>query len=195
MTEETLETISAHIYDMLDQLSPRLTYHSIHHTKDVLAQAEHIFLSEKINVPEEMVMLKVAALFHDSGFLHTYDHHEEASCQIARKELPFFGLKQEKIEDICTLIMATKIPQKPRTILAQVLCDADLDYLGRDDFAPISQKLFQEMKNYKRVDSEDAWNRVQVNFLKNHHYFTKTSIHLRKANKQAHLQEIESKLL
>lgn len=188
-------TISTHVYGMLEQLSPRLTYHSILHTKDVAAEAKQIFLAEQTGTDEDLNLLSIAALYHDSGFLHTYDHHEEASCSIARKELPFFGLTQEEIGEICTMIMATKIPQKPTTILSEVLCDADLDYLGRDDFTPISQKLFQEMKNYKRIDSEDAWNRVQINFLKSHHYFTKTSVKLRKANKLTHLQEIESVLL
>ena len=68
------------------QLDKKLCYHNIDHTLDVIEQAEQIALSEKISPAKEILLLKVAALFHDTGFLYVYTGHEEKSCEIAREK-------------------------------------------------------------------------------------------------------------
>ena len=110
-----------------------LHYHNAEHTKDVLAATEQIAHSENVT-GDELIILKTAALFHDSGFLETYSDHEEISCNMARKWLPQFGYNKEEIEKICHLILSTKIPQIADNKLAQILCDADLYYLGTDRY-------------------------------------------------------------
>jgi hypothetical protein len=89
--------------------------------------------------------------------------------------------------------MATKIPQTPQTPLEKILCDADLDYLGRDDFYSIGSKLFEEMKTRGFVESEREWNLIQKTFLESHRYHTGFSRSNREAKKQQHLQEIIAK--
>lgn len=68
--------------------------------------------------------------------------------------------------------MATKVPQSPKNLFEQIICDADLDYLGRRDFDPISRSLFVEFKEYGIVQSIDEWNKLQVKFLEGHTYHT-----------------------
>ena len=191
---ELFEQIKKHVFLMLKDLSPDLTYHSVFHTIDVLSEAERIFTAEKVNDPDELLTLRLSALFHDTGFLLCYDKHEEAGCNTAKKELPSFGISSERIDEICSLIMATKIPQSPQSFLAEILCDADLDYLGRDDFFPIALRLFDEWKNFKRISSVEEWNRIQCKFLEQHHYFTATSQKERAAKKEKHLKIIRSAL-
>ena len=89
------------------------------------------------------------------------------------------------------MIQATKIPQEPKNILEEIIADADLDYLGRSDFYPISYSLFEELKSMEAIKTEDEWNRIQVNFLEQHHFFTKTCINKRKAEKQKRLMELK----
>ena len=86
--------------------------------------------------------------------------------------------------------MATKIPQSPNTKLEKIIADADLEYLGTNAFDKVSRTLFEEIKIYLNVESERQWNIIQMNFLKNHHYFTNFCIKNREAEKQKHLSEI-----
>ncbi|WP_242478936.1 hypothetical protein [Hymenobacter lapidiphilus] len=92
--------------------------------------------------------------------------------------------------------MATQMPQCPGdSHLAQILCDADLDYLGRPaDFWPVSQTLFEELTARGLVADEAAWLELQVHFLGTHHYWTRTAIARREAAKQERLEEVKERL-
>lgn len=171
-------------------LSPNLYYHGVHHTIDVLAALTHISKNENIG-GEQLVLLKTAALLHDSGFTETYTNHEEAGCRITRQMLPDYGYSAQDIEIICGMIMATKIPQTPDNKLEEIICDADLDYLGRDDFYPISHSLFKELVFRGVLTDENEWNKIQIKFLSHHQYFTATCQNQREANKQQRIEEIK----
>lgn len=172
-------------------LSLQLTYHNVQHTEDVAAQAERIALAEGMTDKEQLALLKTAAYYHDAGFLIRYDEHEEEGCQIAYDTLPDFGYSQPQIETICQLIRATRLPQTPTDQLGMVLCDADLDYLGRDDFPVISPTLFEEWKAYGRLSDPIAWMTIQIRFLENHRYFTVTNQLLREPVKQQQLTALK----
>ncbi len=173
-------------------LSKSLYYHSLHHTLDILKQAERIAREEDVNDEEDLFLLKVACLYHDSGFLVTYKGHEKVACKLVKKELPGFDISSKQIDIICSLILATEIHQSPKTKLEQIICDADLDYLGRPDFFEISNKLFMELKERRFVGEESEWNVVQIKFFKQHRYFTLTNKQLRAPVKQVHLEMIEA---
>jgi HD superfamily phosphodiesterase len=192
-TIELFNAISNTVLPHLRKNLPKdLYYHCIEHTIDVEKEAVRIALNENINNTEELFLLKVACLYHDSGFLFTYREHEVAGCNLAKKELPAFGLDQQQIDIICGLIMATRIPQTPLTKLEEVICDADLDYLGREDFLPISHNLFLELKARKFITTEKEWNQIQINFFKQHAFFTETNKRLRTQKKSHHLEMIEA---
>ena len=164
-------------------------YHSVDHVLDVLAAAEMIGEKEKIS-DKEMELLRVAVLFHDSGFIVNPKNHEAIGCTIAREILPGFGYGHEEIEKICGMVMATHYPQKPNNLLEQIICDADLDYLGRDDFFSIGNNLMKEMNLNGSIKDENDWNKLQESFLMSHHYFTLTANELRNKKKQEHLEKI-----
>lgn len=173
-----------------EELSPHLTYHGLHHTLDVLKVTEK--LCEKLHISEHnTILLKTAALFHDSGFTVSSTEHEKLGCELVRKHLPEFAYSEEQIEKICGMIMATKIPQSPQNHLEDILADADLDYLGRDDFYSIGNTLFTELKYFGIVKTEEDWNRIQISFLKGHGFFTSYNKAHRQPKKKAHLAEIE----
>lgn len=176
-----------------DGLPDNLYYHNVKHTIDVVTQAELIGRSEEIT-DEEMLMLKTAALFHDMGHLINYDTHEEESVKLAKKILPEYHYTEKQIDQICQLILATKMPPQPKNLLEEIMCDADLDYLGRTDFVPVSISLYKELAERKKIDSILEWNQMQLSFIKKHHYFTKTAQKLREVNKKKQLENIKAEI-
>jgi uncharacterized protein len=152
-------------------LSPTLHYHGFPHTMDVIANVILIAENEGITT-DELFLLKLAALFHDLGFLEAYSGHEEIGCKMAKEMLPGYGVTETEINLICGMIMATKIPQKPKTKLEQILCDADLLYLGTDDFIKIGNTLYEELKENGKLTTINEWNEIQVPFLQKHHFHT-----------------------
>jgi predicted metal-dependent HD superfamily phosphohydrolase len=190
---QVYNSIYSHILAKLqNELSPRLTYHCPEHTLDMLEQSVSIAEREGITDEENLFLLKIAALYHDTGFIYTYAGHEARSCELCRQELPLYGLTALQIDKICGMIMATKIPQSPGNIMEQIICDADLDYLGRDDFETISNSLYNEFTDYGFVKNYADWMQKQVSFFKSHQYFTKSSRQLRAPKKNEHLEKINS---
>lgn len=174
-----------------NELPADRTYHSLEHTLDVYASAIGIAEQEGIT-GEGLMLLKIAALYHDAGFALQNHDHEIASCAIVREVLPQHGFNERQVELVCDMIMATKIPQRPRNKLSRVLCDADLDYLGRGDFVRIGEALFHEMRTYGVLSTEREWNELQERFLERHTYFTATNKKLREPMKQQHLQQVKT---
>lgn len=173
------------------ELSPKLTYHGLHHTLDVLRITIELCKLENIE-GEDLTLLKTAALYHDCGFTIDNKEHEKIGCKIARDTLPGFHYTEEQIDRICSMIMATKIPQSPKNKMEQILCDADLDYLGRDDFYTIANSLFIELKNFQILQDIESWNRIQVSFLDNHQFFTPTNRGRRRPQKTKYLDELKT---
>lgn len=187
---KNLKELEEHITGRLKRELPKdLYYHGIHHTYNVLQSAEMIAKDEKIS-EMDMLLLKVAVLYHDAGFIKVYMNHEDAACELIREDLPRFGFSKEEIATVAGMIMATKIPQHPHTQLEKIIADADLEYLGTDNYNRISQTLFEEIKIYLKVESERQWQIVQMNFLKSHQYFTDFCKKNREAAKQKHLAQI-----
>ncbi len=175
------------------ELPKNLTYHSLGHIKDVYKAAENLAMLQKVE-GDDLTLLLTAVLFHDSGFLKQQKEHERVGCDIAREYLPEYDYAPEQVEQICGMIMATQIPQTPHNKLEQIICDADLDYLGRDDFFTIGNKLYDELCMYGIINTELEWNKLQVRFLEKHRYFTPVAKKLRKEKKAANLALVKSKI-
>lgn len=174
------------------ELDPCLTYHSARHTIDVMQSTERLAVAENVD-SRFKDLLMVAALFHDSGFLLSMDDHEDHGCILVREVLPDYGFSSEDIEEICKLIMATKLPQTPVNLFEQIICDADLDYLGRKDFFTLGEGLFTEFLARGIVKDFCDWDNIQIKFLSSHRYFTQCSLALREPVKQVHLEKIKER--
>jgi HD superfamily phosphodiesterase len=196
MTESGFLQLKSKVFKMLRTgLDPRLTYHSPAHTEDVLQQVERIAAAEKITDTRLLLLMKIAALFHDTGFLRTYKGHEEMSCLILHEIVGSLQFEDSEMKMMNGMIMATKIPQLPQTLPEKIICDADLDYLGRDDFEAISNMLKTEFFAYHIIKNEEEWNLLQVNFFESHSYFTSSSLQDRYPIKMQHLEMLKQKLL
>jgi len=171
------------------ELPDTLYYHGYHHTQDVMQAALTIADSEDLS-DDERNLLRVAVAFHDAGFMTVYKDHEEKGCQLAWEILPGFHFTEEQINAVCGMIMATKIPQQPHNRLERIICDADLDYLGREDVYEIAKTLFEELKIHANLTDEKKWNEIQINFLKNHQYYTDFAKKHRQPGKEKYLTEL-----
>lgn len=184
------QQVYSFIIDKLEKELPSyLTYHSVQHTKDVVNAAQHISSSEKISENDSQLLL-TAALFHDTGFLKGYENHERSSCAIAREILPGYNYDKDQVEKICKLIAVTELPQHPSDALEEILCDADLFYLGSDKYFEGAENLYSEFKEAHKIDGNTDWNKVQIEFLKKHRYFTLTAFKEREKKKKENLQQL-----
>ena len=166
------------------ELSPHLTYHSLRHTRDdVLPAAVRLARATGVD-GDALLCLATAALFHDIGFLVTYDDHETHGIALAQAALPDLGYSAAQLDVIAELIAATRMPQRPTSPLAELLCDADLDVLGREDFWDVNRLLLAETEYYRgQVISEAEWLVNQLRFLEEHVYFSGTTHTLRDPGK------------
>ena len=176
-----------------EQLPPGLFYHGLHHTLDVCKSAENIANNEGVE-GEDLYVLKTAALFHDAGFTKEYVKNEPIGVAMAKETLPQFGYSEKQMEMIEKIIMSTQIPQKASTILEKIMCDADLDYLGRDDFHQIADSLKNELMAFGKIQSDKQWDEIQIPFLEKHSYFTEFSIKNRQPFKEQRIAEIKKRL-
>lgn len=179
------------ILDRLEnELPVTLYYHNVKHTVDVVTEVELIGWAEGLN-DEEILLLKTAALFHDAGHTIDYDEHEYHGTELVKKFLPECGYSEEQINKICSIIMATKLPPQPVDIYQEIICDADLDYLGRSDMIPVSNTLYKELHEQNKIGTLNDWNKLQLKFISSHSYFTKTARSLREVNKQKQIERIK----
>jgi len=177
-------------YKLEKGLNPDIKYHTVKHTIDVVNEAEKIAKSEGVG-DEDLLLIKTAALLHDIGFIIGYNDHEESSVRLAKEILPKFWYTTAQIKKISELIHATKLPPNPRNELEKIMCDADLDYLGRPDFIPVSKLLFEELFKFNMIKSEKEWNKIQIKFLEKHQYFTETARRNREINKNIQLEKLK----
>lgn len=193
--EEVAEAAIASILSRLKtELDPTLYYHCYAHTIDVMESA--VAIAKKSEIPSsESRLIRIAAAFHDSGFLKTYRNHEAESCLLAKEALLNLGVPSMEIRLIEGMIMATCIPQRPKNRLEEILCDADLDYMGRGDYDKIAARLYQELSEWNMVQSERDWVEQQISFLNIHSYWTDFGKTEREPVKRQKLEELKFKAM
>lgn len=178
------------VFNLLnDNLPKSYYYHNHKHTLYVADKVLLIGKHEGCNA-EELKLLNTAALWHDSGYIHTYKNHEEESCRLAPEHLPGFGYTPMDIQKICGMIMATRLPQSPNTKLEEILADADLEYLGSNDYDKKAADLYREIHHLNPSLTEKKWKTAQITFLQKHHFFTTFCKEYREPVKQVHLNRL-----
>ncbi|MBN3584097.1 HD domain-containing protein [Algoriphagus aestuarii] len=171
------------------ELPSYLSYHGLDHTLDVLNVCEQYI--KRLGLPDEQrYLLRTGAIVHDMGFLKGPANHEEVGSGMAAEIMRELGMSDQHIQEVKGLVMATKIPQTPLNEIQKIICDADLDYLGRSDYPEISLRLFKELKYMKVLETEEQWKNLQINFLKAHHFHTPFAIKNREPKKQFWLKKL-----
>ncbi len=174
-------------------LSRKLLYHDANHGEEV-RQAMLRLLEKQKATTEEHLLLQTAALYHDVGFTVRYDDNEKEAVKIVEKELPALGYTPKQIQIISKMILTTKVPQCPKTKLEKLLCDADLDNLGRPDFFKKTDLLWKEMRNFGIRIPKKEWHIKTLDMMKSHCFFTSASKNLRQKEKKRNLHLLKIKI-
>lgn len=170
-------------------LPKHLTYHNLDHVLDVLEVCNQYIKRNKIK-GDDAYLLRIGAIAHDMGFLKTIVNHEEVGAEMAAEIMASLDMKSKHIEVVKGLILATKIPQNPKTELQQIICDSDLDYLGRNDYPEISSRLYLEFKATNVIKTDEDWKNLQISFLTKHEFHTSFAKKYRAPKKQDWLKKI-----
>jgi predicted metal-dependent HD superfamily phosphohydrolase len=181
-----------------DELPAGIKYHNadhtLHPTKGVVAVANNLARLEKVRELDRELII-AAAYFHDTGYIREYEKNEPIAARMAGRILKLIGYKPEEIEKIQKMILATDPDVEPKTHVEKILCDADLDNLGREDFFQLDERL-REGRGMRGIDVSDdfIWYRNTLEFLEKHQYYTESQNKLREKGKQKNTRALIKKL-
>lgn len=195
LSQMDFEHLRSHVVHLLKSLLPEyLSYHDINHTFDVERSAIRIAELEGVS-KEDIILLRTACLFHDSGYIVKPDKNEDDGIQIAKATLPEFGYSSQQILQVVSLIEATKRIKPPGNLLEAILCDADLDYIGRPDYKTVAEKLRSELNNTGKIYNEEEWIIFQLDFVENkHQFYTNASQNIRSRGKDFNINKLKKQL-
>jgi len=171
-----------------------LLYHNRDHTEDVVAAATKIANHYQL-ADDDFFVVMAAAWFHDLGYMVDVAVHEEKGAELA---LEFFGEKhvdKKHLDLIRNCILATKMPQKPDTLLEQIICDADLFHLGTEAFKEKDKLLLKEVRLLHNADiSKEHWLEKSIAFVESHTYHTDFCRLLLNDGKQQNIEYLKKRL-
>ncbi len=166
-----LHDLEEYVKSKMETGSSSLYFHNFKHACDVYGQVELLGHSENVS-DENMLLLKTAALFHDIGYIVSYENARVMTEKIVRGTLPLFQYQPQQINEVCRLIRATYHESEPVDILEQIMHDANLMYCGRVDFITNMINLFREQQEYNIQMTENEWFQLQIKRLSNHRFYT-----------------------
>ena len=181
-----------------DELPAGIKYHNadhtLHSTKGVVAVANNLAKLENVSELDRELII-AAAYFHDTGYIREYEKNEPIAARMAGRILKLIGYKPDEIEKVQKMILATDPDVEPKTHVEKILCDADLDNLGREDFFQLDERL-REGRGMRGIDVSDdvTWYRNTLEFLEKHQYYTESQNKLREKGKQKNTRELIKKL-
>jgi len=192
---DLLNKTSEYASRIISQKLPKgMVYHNLDHTKEVVETTEEIGKSSGLS-PNEIEMLLLAAWFHDTGISEGYNNHEEKSAQIAKEFLLSNNYPLEKTDKVSNLILVTKMPQNPKNLSEEVICDADISHIGRKGFNTRSQLLraeWETLQNKKISDLE--WLKSNIEFVGGTKFHTKYAKENFEEQRSKNLAKLQKKL-
>lgn len=189
-SEQLLTEVEAHIAAFFAQnISSEYIFHDLGHTIQTVAATKTIAEGFRLD-PQDMLTVVLATWFHDTGYAQGPTDHEERSGANAAQFLEG-KIPAEQIKEIQSCIRATKVPQKPESLLGQIIADADLSHLGMEMYWDRTSRLRQEFvltRGY--VMSDQDWVDFEINFMLTHEYHTVVAQELFNKRKAKHIQQL-----
>ncbi len=172
------------------KISAEYVFHDFNHTQGVLEAVLEIGSGNNLE-DRELHLLQIAAWFHDSGYDQGAEGHEERSCRYAVSFLSKFDLPDQDLDLITRCIMATRLPFKPKDLLEEIMCDADLSHLGKQSYWDRTGRLRQELLLTRgKMMTEQDWVEFELDFMNNHRYFTTVAEELYNPRKLKHIKQL-----
>ncbi len=179
------EDVISYGFQLLDMLSPNLTYHCREHAEKVLG-----FVKDSISeMPyTHKLSLQIAAVFHDIGFLESYTHNEGIAVAYANYAIDKWSknragkIKSPDINElklhVSNLIMTTARFQKKKLSNSQiVILDADMVHCGApiEEFIVWNTRLREELRLRGVSYKDKEWFTEQRDFLQTVRFYTRVA--------------------
>ncbi len=157
---------------LLTKTPPYLVYHNVEHTREVVKNAEFIAKHENFS-GVELNILKIAAWFHDTGYIKRYVGHEEESAALATSFLREKQVEPDVIELVVNSIMATIYARQPKNKIEEALCDADFMHLGKENYPEYADKLREELNvaGIRKI-KRGEFGKESIEMFLNHTFYT-----------------------
>ena len=192
---EILEQVKTHVEALFKaDHQKKLVYHNVVHTEHVAKHAVELANFYKLNDRDFFVVV-TAAWFHDVGYMQKWEQHELRGADAAAIYLTDKGVDAGTVQEVKDCIMATMMPQNPKNLLQQIVCDSDLYHLGSDDFKDRNKMMRQETENLlgKSID-KSVWRMGTIKLMESHHYHTQYCQDKLNVKKQANLDDLKTKV-
>lgn len=191
---EISRKVQEYVHSAFDSKKDKaLLYHNFTHTQNVVKAATRIGRHYRLN-ERDLFIVTTAAWFHDIGYLEDYNHHELMGADIAASFLRKQGVPEEITLAVTNCILATRMPQSAKTLLEEIVCDADMFQLGSDEFAENNKLLRKELELKKGTTiNKEEWRRNTIRFLESHTYYTDYCRSLLEPKKKEIVEKLKSK--
>ena len=167
------------------------TYHSYDHSLEVALRAKLIGEREGLS-PNDLEILDIAALFHDTGYPTNPEKHEEIGAQFATDYLISIGYSVENIDKVSRIILATRMTGLAETLLEKIIKDADVGPIGQEDYEKHANALRQEKaKILNEVYSDLDWIKLNQDFVKGYKWKTKSGKKIYNKQRKIHLEDLD----
>lgn len=193
MKPELLTDIKNYVNYLLVPLE-QLYYHHYEHALSVLERSIYLWKQEWCS-EQEIELLSIAALFHDTGFVIQYDDNEAFGAKIAQNYLRTILYPEDKIEIIQNIILATRPSAEPQNLLERIIKDADMDNLWRDDFFDVSEKLKKERETIKKIKIKDPdWHHASLDVIQWFNFYTPTQVRERNEKLKKNTEKLKKRI-
>jgi len=193
MKSQIVERANIYVTDLLEKgLTPDHIYHNLGHTLSVRDASLELAKNYRLD-KEDLELLEIAALFHDTGYTKGYPGHEEVSKGIATVFLKNENFPEEKIEKVMDLIEVTKLGAEPKTLLEKIMKDSDFNTSG-GSYLEKSDALRHEWKVFCGNKMNDLeWLKNNLDFWEGHQFYTGEAQALYGEEKRQTLKKLRKK--
>jgi class 3 adenylate cyclase len=167
--------------EILKELPENLHFHKLEYARKIYGQSFLLSRAEEIE-QEERLLIRTAALMLFTGLTQSFNNFENRSAVIARDILPHYKYTDTQIDQICNLILSTKMPFNPNNKLEKIMIDARMEFIGRPDFTAQLKLLYQEMTEAGVKINGQQFKHQQLELLHGFDFFTVTAQRLREVS-------------
>lgn len=179
---------------LAEHLHKRYTYHNADHTLNV-CNAVKLFAEKSTLSPGTTLALRIAAVFHDFGYLQQSFDNEKLALPYLKEFGDRFKIDEPILQQSGDLILETTFPYAPVTPAGKLLCDADIEYIGREEFFQQAELFRRELAADNIVYTDKQWWTMEIEFLQTNTFFTPVCQGLRNAGRLSNLQTAGEYLL
>jgi class 3 adenylate cyclase len=175
---------------ILKDLPESIRFHHLEHARKVYNQSFMLSRAEEIE-QEERLIVRTAALMLFTGITQSYANFENRSAIITRELLSRFKYSESQVDQICNLILSTKMPFQPNNKLEEIIIDARMEYLGRSDYPAQIKLLYQELRETGLKINGQQFKNQQLELLHEFEYFTTAGRRLREVTGPQQMASLE----